>query len=260
MHPQDLDRIRFVTYHFHTLQGLRRAVPGLYFLTIAIIYAATGPGPLSFALIMISGVPTFWLAGRLKSYYANRFGEVERQPPPWVRINVPIISLGLTTPDSGTVFLGRTPQCSSVKNPLAPRGQHVVGVLALALWCLAGSLLIYNQAPTVTAVTLLRFFCLGLSAWSIGTWWQRGSSRWQAHYLVVGVLLLGLVPSTDASNSILLVWTRESLMSGEYPLLGAFLTITGLLDHRILVRTMGLLAPSPGALGAPARAETEEPQ
>lgn len=216
MKPRDLDRIRFVTRYFHDLQGLTRVGFGL-----ALLSGATGlaiPGPLGLAPIVVGGAAGIWLSRRSKSYYASRFGQVERR----------------------------------AVNPLSPRGQRVlilVYLVSLAWFFAMASFHPLAPSPATTA----RFFCFGCGALSIGVWWRRGSWLWQAHYLAFGVLCLGLglAAPFDAISPLLLALSRQ----GEaYLLYGAYLLVTGLFDHLILVRTMPQLATESGALTGEAEA------
>jgi len=220
MNPQDLVRIRFVTRHFYDLQGLQRVLLGL----LCLVFGLATPSPIGLALIAVFGIPAIWLSRRARSYYSSEFGEVERQ----------------------------------AVNPLSPCGQRVVVALALALvaaW-LALAFYLQNhviQSPAPSPVVIGRCGLLIPGAVSIGIWWRRGSCRWQAHYLVFGLLCLSLAAPVDALRPIQLMVSRRE---GVWLLLGAFHLVTGLFDHLVLVRTMTRLAAVHGPLAGAARAES----
>jgi hypothetical protein len=220
MNPQDLDRIRFVTRHFYDLQGLQRVLLGLLCLVVGL---AT-PSPIGLALIALLWLPAIRLSRRARAYYRSELGEVERQ----------------------------------AVNPLSPRGQRVVVVLALALVAAWLALAFYLQDhviqhPAPSPVVIGRFGFLIPGAVSIGIWRWRGSCRWQAHYLVFGLLCLGLAAPIEALRPIQLIVSRRE---GVWLLLGAFQLVTGLFDHLVLVRTMTRLSAVHGALAGAARAES----
>jgi hypothetical protein len=216
MNAQDLDRIRFVTRHFHDLQGLQRVGTGLAMLAGAIGFAIGGP--LGLAPIVVGGAAGIWLSWRARSYYTRQFGQVERRK----------------------------------MNPLSPRGQRV---LLLVLFVFLPSYLAmasYFQQLMPSPVATARFLCLGCGALSIRVWWRQGSRLCQAHYLVFGFLCLGLAAPVDALRPIQLILSRRE---GVWLLLGAFHLVTGLFDHLVLVRTMTRLSAVHGALAAAARVE-----
>lgn len=223
MHPRDLDRIRFVTRYFYALQGLNRAITGLLFLVCGLV----APGPINLAVLAVCGIPGIWLSSRARSYYRNHFGKVERQ----------------------------------AVNPLGPRGQRIVAVVGLALWISVVALTLYEQNREIpflarSPVAIGRCLLLGASAVGVGAWWRRGHCRWQAHYLVLGLLCLGLAAPADALGPIQRTLSRRAPTDGVLLLLGAYLLVTGLFDHLVLVRTMAQLpAAAPGAAPSAARAE-----
>jgi len=209
--PQDLDRIRFVTRHFHDLQGLRSKVPmGLLCLVLGLLSLANEhvyvPSPglalLALALLVAGAGASWWMARWARSYYTSRFGEVERREV----------------------------------NPLGPWGRRGAVVLALTL------VLFLFTLPSPEALT--RAYCLIGGAWACGLWVRRGSRLCQAHYLGFGVLALGLAAPVRALDSLVLLLSKNV---GLFLAVGCFLVVTGLLDHLVLVRTLRQLAPEPRA-------------
>lgn len=186
MEQDDLDRIRFITRHFHELKGLKEKVP------FGLLLLGTGIGQslsLKPGLLLLGAV--LWLERRADLYYSCRFGRVERQPK---RSTLGIVTRVLAL--LILVFL------------LLPIGARVFGdggVLCLFV----GSLL------------------------SVG-WFRSGCQPSRAHDIALGALLLDLAVhgihfgiSTPATPSIV-----------NYLACGTSLILAGLLDHRLLVRSL----------------------
>ena len=69
-----------------------------------------------------------------------------------------------------------------------------------------------------------------------GAWIWQGSPRYRAHLLALGALLVALaVPGADSG----LLLPGCTGPAAKWILVGACLLLTGLLDHLLLVRTLG---------------------
>lgn len=232
MNPKDLDRIRFVTRHYGALQGLRGMVPiGLIGLmcgldsTVSRNSSRAVDVPVLLLQVAALAAAMFLTFGT-KSYYARRFGEVERQPANWP---YPFSALS----PAGAALRG--------DSFAAPRRQ-VMLAFALALAVPAGA---YAAHPS--PVLMARPFYLVYGLIFVCTWIWRGSRGCQVHYLLLGVLLLGLAAPGSHTGFLMpgLAKLESSLIVG-----GTCLILAGLLDHRLLVRTMGRLAAEPLASAA----------
>jgi hypothetical protein len=81
MSPQDLDRIRFITRHFHSLKGLETTVPlGVAGLIVGVRFFFPDDSLFSLVLEAACFLVCFLLWRRAPSYYRKILGEVE-QPP-----------------------------------------------------------------------------------------------------------------------------------------------------------------------------------
>ncbi|HXO21512.1 MAG TPA: hypothetical protein VOA87_16490 [Thermoanaerobaculia bacterium] len=153
MTDQNLDRIRYVTSHFHHLQGLRWKVPlGLYLIQ------CPWDGSLSIWGVSIwdskwFGSFVYWafclspviLAIASPLYYRRRFGLVYR------------------------------------KAKAARYLRFLIGTLVVALTALD----FFNE------FLFVRLVYLSVGGAFLGTWLRRGRPRLQEHYAVLGALLLG---------------------------------------------------------------------
>jgi len=225
--PQDLDRIRFVTRHFHDLQGLQSRVPmGILYLALGLVFLASsnvyvfsaGIALLDLLLVVAGAGASWWMARWARSYYTSHFGEVERREA----------------------------------NPLSPWGRRGVAVLALTLLVFLFVLAKYPPPILRSQVAIIRAYCLIGGAWTFGLWVQRGSRLCQAHYLMLGILAVGLAAPVHALDPLVLLLSGRV---GFFLAVGAFLVVTGLLDHRVLVRTLWQLSPEPHAQPAVAPSE-----
>jgi hypothetical protein len=223
--PQDLDRIRFVTRHFHGLQGLRRSVPmGLIYLVLvpATLVSrgafSAGAAMLLLGLLAAGASASWWMARWAKGYYSGQCGEVERQ----------------------------------AMDPLSPWTRNAVAVLLVLLFVSVVVLTDGTPPSPHSQEAVTRIYCLAGGVLALRLWVLRGSRLCQAHYLVFGLLSLGLAAPVHALDALVL------LLSGRMGFLlavGCFLVVTGLLDHRVLVRTLRQLAPEPHAQAGVAPAE-----
>ena len=267
MESRDLDRIRFVTRHFHDLQGLRYAVPlGLITLSAGgLIHFANRPLAYLPAVLFLPALGLLLWARR----HYRAYGEVEPQPsdpvpvaiwspagpvsrledfelvPPIVRhVSIP---MGLTL--LVFLFLRVWPQVHILIRGDETLGQHPQVLLEIEAWsgywngCTMGSPAMLKAGAAQAVHAVFGSFFLGLWLW-------RERRRSQSHYLVLAVLLLGF-SALGTSLGILLLVDREivGLLDVLLPVLvypgvalllcGAAMVLTGLLDHRQFVQALG---------------------
>jgi len=220
MNPQDLDRISFITRHFKQLKGLETTVPfGLVWLSLGIGYLLL-PRP-----VPSEGSPGFLLAAlacilgafvfrhRARAYYRAVFGEVE------------LPSLHPFPKDWSAYLL-------------------VLAVLLIPALAYAAS----GWSNGVPGFLLVLF-----SAEFLCRWVWRGHRLFQAHWLVLGILLLGIRPLISSVPE----WEQLAVVA---LLLSVAYILGGLLDHRLLVREMGRLAAPPHEIEATAATAELETQ
>jgi hypothetical protein len=206
MTAQELDRIQFVTRHFRALQGLR-VVPIAVFMIVVALLPPTPWGVLAMLVVALTLIaPMGWppLRRWMSSYYADRFGAVEPMPV----------------------------------NPVGPRAQRVIAIGALlafvgAMFLLFGG----NKLLHLPEVSRLPSPYLILGGVFLCIWLLRGARPIQVHYLLVGSLLIWLGAAGRGSDRML---ARLPGVAPQDLAMGAALTIVGLLDHLLLVRTMRL--------------------
>ncbi|HEX3555245.1 MAG TPA: hypothetical protein VIA62_18625 [Thermoanaerobaculia bacterium] len=263
MKPEDPDRIRFVTRHFNELQGLRCMVP------LGLITLATGltTASHSLPLLLLYGVLTagaFLLLTRSRAYYRTTFGEVERQP---VNPSAQLAPVSIFSP------AGPAPRIGSERKFLNPSARTLFTVMGLAfipfsiLWAisptvvidqpthwshLASQTVMYAGARELTLEALVSMMYFVFGSLFLGIWLWRGRRLSQAHYLVLGLPLLGLAILGVALGLVLpALWdlgiagiTRYFVPALRSPesaqiLCGTAFVLAGLLDHRQLVRALG---------------------
>lgn len=226
--PRDFDRIRFVTRHFHDLQGLQSWVPiGLILLSAgAAAYFPSWPSALLPAVLLL-GASLLALGAR--RYYRNNFGQVEPQ-----QIQPAAESVSIFSPAGPTLRLASFP-------PVIPRWPRALLILGMApaLFLLYQFILGPPWVKLPSGVLLWRPILISWAPWStsilsilsgsffFGCWFLRGCRRSQSYYLVLGGLLLGLSAFGAASLGLTLL------------LCGSALILAGLLDHWQLVRSLG---------------------
>jgi hypothetical protein len=244
---QDLDRIRFVTRHFHELRGLLQQVPiGMLFLSGNTSYFVHSPA-LRWLLVFgqVAGpLGVFLLAS---SYYKRTFGHVERLPRD---LRLQPVPLSIYSSAGTTLRLARQPV-----SPEWLRGS----LLAVLAWVLFSTLRAIN--PTVTIqwgnVTEPRWipflvqamYCLFGMALLV-TWLHRERRLSQAYYLVFAVLMLGLA-ALGSFEGLVCKFLLDREMGGvastflmlalhdnhvNQILFGAAMVLAGLLDHLQLLR------------------------
>jgi hypothetical protein len=244
---QDLDRIRFVTRHFHELRGLSQQVPsGMFILGEGAIYFVHSPA-LSWLLLFFQIALPIGVLLLSSSYYQRTFGQVERLPRDLPLQPVP---LSIYSSAGTTLRLARQPV-----SPGWLRGS----LLAALAWALFSTLRAIN--PTVTVqwgnVTEPRWMPFLLQAMYFlfgmvffGTWLRRERRLSQAYYLVFAILMLGLAALGSieglvvrslfdremgrAATMILVPALHDRHVS--YIFYGAAMVLAGLLDHRQLLR------------------------
>jgi hypothetical protein len=232
---QHLDRIRFVTRHFHDLQGLRTLVPaGLLTLSAGAVTGVTNPVLLS--LQALSFLAAVLLVARAGRYYSAAFGEVEA---PAERPVVAPYALSIFSPAGSTAWLDSSPQAIPLRRRLpmilmmAPAAFLLFQLLFWPPWIKLDSIVIFDAYDSFlpTAPTAFEAFSSPLIAGLGGSfllclWLLRQRRLSQIHHLVLGTLLLGLATQTAHTWVMLL-------------LCGSALALAGLLDHRQLVRALG---------------------
>ncbi|WP_309893175.1 hypothetical protein [Archangium sp.] len=216
MSEQQLQRIQFVTTYYDWLQGLRFVPFGLVQLGFAAWLALPRPEGVDVKarmgaamLVMLGGMllatALYALVG---AYYRRRFGVVRRSATTHQRMQKALM---------GSTVVGL-----------------VVGLVTAWL----------RKATDFTEPPLTGFLLLsGLAM----VWYWDWSGRVARHYLGVaaGFVLLGVLQAVDASPVYALLrtlpFTSDShgaavTLTGSW---GAAVVIMGLLDHRLLARTLG---------------------
>jgi hypothetical protein len=277
MAPRDLDRIRFVTRYFNELQGLRETVPvGLQTLGLGVMFFFPSLWTIGLWIVLLAG--SVVLRQGAGAYYRRLFGEVESQP---LALGAPAAPLSVFLP-AGPVL---RPMTDSGRRPFSrPQWLVLTGAVALflALRAVSPTVEILTDASAqdpwlqlTTPVVEISdpanpFPVIGLGSLALqamyvlcgavllGIWVRRERRLSQIHYLVFGALLLALA-LTGASLGLLLpaLWQLGITRLGEVflppvahlwmtlLLCGAAFTLSGLLDHWQLVRTLGHPAEEP---------------
>jgi hypothetical protein len=232
MEIQDLERIRFVTRHFHELQGLRRLMPvGLLLLSVAGLSSFTS-GPLMLLRVASFAGACLLLLGAGR-YYRNTFGEVES---PEAEPVAELSSLLLTA--------GGPAQRPQPVIPIVPRVLLVAGLTCAVFilfqllfwppWVTIGSEVVrWSGDPAMTRVMLIQMLYGLCGLFFLGTWWLREKLPSQGYYVGIGLLLSGL--------SSLSPWFAPAAIHLGIALLlcGSAMVLAGLLDHWQLVRVLG---------------------
>jgi hypothetical protein len=267
MRSQDLDHIRFVTRHFHGLQGLKYWVPiGLITLSGGgTVYFSKLPLVLFRNALFVGALLLMMGAWR----YYKAFGEVERLPSVQPALEMSIFSPAGPTP---------RPEGLQRMTPLVQRFLITMG-LALALffilhaisprigieedeslvqppWLTLHSVLISGEpssplwpasASTTRAVFGEMMYAL-YGSFFLAVWLWRERRLSQSYYLVLGALLLGI--SAVGASLGLLVLKQELAQTVQYVLpalhlwvalllCGSSMVLAGLLDHWQLIRALG---------------------
>ncbi len=216
MSEQQLQRIQFVTTYYDWLQGLRFVPFGLVQLGFAAWLAMPRPEGVDVKarmgvamLVMLGGMlMATALYALVGAYYRRRFGVVRRSATTHQRMQKALI---------GSTVVGL-----------------VVGLITAWL----------RKATDLTEPPVSGFLLIsGLAV----VWYWHWSGRVARHYLGVaaGFVLLGVLQAVDASPVYALLralpFTSDGqgaavTMAGSW---GAAVVIMGVLDHRLLSRTLG---------------------
>jgi hypothetical protein len=276
MVTRNLERIRFITQHFHDLQGLRYGIP------LGLVILALGAPPLLRAALCLAALLVLFEA----QWYYRSLGHVESQPvdPAAELCPVPIFSpagpfsrlqgFPQVTPCARhlLITLAVAAALFSMFQAIPPNflveegaslSQHPRIVLEPAPYfgpplikVLDGGVV---RSPSMVRAVVAQTMYVVHGALLLGLWLWRGRRASQSPHLVLAILLLGL----SALGTSLGYLARPDgeippiydlvLPALVYPgmallLCGSSMLLTGLLDHWQLVR----------ALGGPVAAEEEE--
>lgn len=276
MTTRDLERIRFVTRHFHNLQGLRYWVP-LGLLTLSVggtTYFENRPFVILRAAMAVGAVLLFFGA---RLYYRRAYGEVERQP---VLPAAAVSTVSIFSPAGPTQRL-ESPQmmAPAARSFLITMGAAFAFFLILQAispsfsvtadeslvqrpWDTLKSLMIswpvekpINGAPwPILPSTAKAFYgqmlyaLFGSFFLCMWLWRERRSS--QSYYLALGIPLLGLSALGASLGFFYLSPGRLAPIVAFFEpvvlhlwlalfLCGSSMILVGLLDHWQLVRTLG---------------------
>jgi hypothetical protein len=229
MASRDLDRIGFVTRHFHSLQGLKHLVPlGLITLSAAACFTKTpllllGAAPLLGAVLLIL---------RARSYYANTFGQAEPQ-----QASRPAAATsGVSIYNSA----GPAPWLESSPSPISTMQRTLLLIgLAPTLYLLFQNLIAPPwvtfpsgttlprpvEWPAFGALPALLLYAL-YGSLLISIWLLQERRPSQSYHLGLGAVLLGFLAFGSAPP-----WAAPFLC-------GSAMILAGLLDHCQLVRAL----------------------
>lgn len=265
METQDLERIRFVTQHFHDLQGLRYLVPiGLMVLSGGTALARGWLSVLLQAGLFCGGCLLMLGA---KRYYRSAYGEVERAVAQPVAVRSYLSVLGYAGPPQVPSTIPIVPRFLLV-SWLAVSVFVVFQILFWPPWVWVDSHFIWTGSSSAAIAVLTQSIYALCGSFFLGLWWWRKSPLARSYDLGIGILLAGfsvlapwLVP--EATN--LRVVLRLGLPVGFLPpdlqenlvpivadlrmallLCGAALIAVGCLDHWQLVRVLGRPASASG--------------
>lgn len=230
MAMSDLDRIRFVTRHFHSLQGLRHLVPlGLITLSAAACFTKSpllvlGAAPLLGAVLLIL---------HARHYYESTFGQAEPQQAP----RPAAAASGVSIYNSA----GPAPWLESPPSPISSRQRTLLLIgLGPTLYVLFQNLIAPPWVTFPSGTTLPRpveWYAFGafpaLLLYAVyGTlflsiWWLQGRRLSHSYHLGLGAVLLGFLAFGSAPP-----WAAPLLC-------GSAMILAGLLDHCQLLRVLG---------------------
>jgi hypothetical protein len=228
MERPDLDRIRFVTRHFHDLQGLHSLVP-LGLITLGAAGALSlGSGPL-LLVPAVSFLGALLLMLGARRYYGNTFGLVEPQP---VQPTAELSPVSIFNP-AGPTQIYRPPITSAQQHSIILGLVPIVFALFKFLFAPpwirfpSGALTFVSLSwpafgPAFTPV----LYALSGSLF-LGIWLLRERHLSQSCHLGLAALLLGL-----SAFGPYVLWVALLFC-------GSSLVLAGLLDHWQLVRALG---------------------
>ncbi|HEX6900925.1 MAG TPA: hypothetical protein VF789_14470 [Thermoanaerobaculia bacterium] len=276
MTTRDLDRIRFVTRHFHDLQGLRYWVPiGLLTLSVGgTTYFANRPYLILRSAFFLAAFLLFFGA---RWYYRRSFGEVERQP---VLPAAEVSTLSVFSPAGPTQGLASSPEVARAARSFSIT-MGAAFVLFLILQALSPSFRITAdeslvQQPWRTMWAMVSFsveevkssadlvpmsrstakalygqalYAL-FGSFFLGMWFWRERRLSQSYHLVFGILLLwlailgaslGFFYLSPGRLAPIIAFFEPTLVHLWMALLlcGSSMILAGLLDHWQLARALG---------------------
>jgi hypothetical protein len=272
MAPRDLDRIRFVTRYFNELQGLREAVPyGLQTLGLGVVLFFPNPATIGLFVVLLAG--SVALRQGAGAYYQRLFGEVENRP---LALGAPAALPSVFRPAGPSPLLeAPRPRGQFSRRQWQLLAGAVVLYLVLRAISPTVALLTDDSAadpwlrlhaPVVETFEgtspLDRTLTLGpmllqssyvlTGAVLVGIWLRRERRLSQLHYLLLGTLLLALAFLGASLGFVLPALWKLGIarlgavflppvahLSMALILCGTALTLSGLLDHWQLVRTLG---------------------
>lgn len=201
----DLERVRFVTENYKNLQGLKMLPTGLMLLVLAAFYWLHS---LWFAFLGVAlMLGALWVQPVIGRYYERKFGHVEPRPPMIQRTTAMVLI---------TIFV-----VFVVLAMLNNTGYvDVSGYINTYIVFPAKQQLPVNILLLATAVMYLISCILG---------WQK--LRFRLHYLVLSVLGVG-------ASFLPLFGVLTEPIEVFFGFCGLIITVGGVFDHLLLVRTM----------------------
>lgn len=243
MELRDLDRIRFVTRHFNALRGLAFNLPvGLFFLAIGFVLLHA-PAPRTFALSVVAILACcFLLAHRAaEAWYRTRFGEVEQVGLGEVEVRWEFlwgfgraVLRDIVGPTYFRAKFGKA-DAPSTSSKSWPPGF----TLLTAAFVIVDNVIRDHYGLRAETAFLYAAVATGL----FRRWALLGRSRLTAHYLVLGTLLLVLAAAGWSSVLFVPALGFGPGAASGWMLIGCLFVLMGLLDHRLLVRTLAPLPP-----------------
>lgn len=267
MTTRDVERIRFVTRHFHDLQGLRYWVP-LGMITLSVggtTYFAKWSFVFLRAALFLGGLLLMW---RSRRYYPVTFGKVEHKPAPlpaaeWPSIYSPagvpqrlafqplvhpaawrwLLTLGFSlalflTLSKISPFVGLDTDESLVQTPWQTLHSGI------SVFIMKGIPFPEEWWHTVRIQLLYVLY----GSFFLGLWLWRGCRLSQLHNLLFGALLVGLAAFGASLGLLWAIPWDQGILNFLLPavahlwvallLCGSLLILAGLRDHWQLARVL----------------------